>query len=59
MILVHVGLDLKDKGREIMRLRVNHTFRRHARQRRAGHREEVLKERLYAEVGKRGSEEDG
>ena len=56
MRLVHVGLDLEDKGGKLRREHVYLPAVRHARQRRRGHLQEMLQEGLHAEVGQRRAE---
>ena len=57
--LVHVGLNLEDKARKILGEGVHDALVGLPRQRRGGHREEMLKKRLHTEVGEGGTEEDG
>ena len=54
--LVHVCLDLEDKGREIIVKRADFTGDGLSRQRRSGHLQEMLQEGLYTEVGQSGTE---
>ena len=58
---VHVGLDLKDKGGELIAAGVHGLIGQavHAGQRGGGQPQEVFQERLHAEVGQRRTEEDG
>jgi len=58
---VHVGLDLEDKGGELIAAGVHGLIGQavHAGQRGGGQPQEVFQERLHAEVGQRRTEEDG
>ena len=59
--LVHVGLDLEDEGRELFAAGVYRLPGQavHTGQRGGGQAEEILQERLDAEVGQRRAEENG
>ena len=59
--LVHVGLNFKDEGRELVAAGVNGLAGQavHAGQRGGGEPQEVLKEGLHAEVGQGRAEEHG
>ena len=57
MGLVHVGLDLEDKGGEIRGEHVHLTLVRHTGQRSGGHAQKLFQEGLHAEVGEGGAEE--
>ena len=49
--LVHIGLNFKDKSREMVLKRINYTDVGRAGGRRRGHLQELLEKRFYAEVG--------
>ena len=55
--LVHVGLDLKDKGGKIVAEGVDDLVSGSAGQGSGGHTQEVFQEGLHAEVGEGGAEE--
>ena len=61
VVLVHVGLDLEDKAAELLAARLDQltALRVLARQRGGGQAQELLQERLYAEVRQGGAEEHG
>ncbi len=56
---IHVGLDLKDEGRELIRRRVDGAFEAFSRLRFRGHAQEFFEEGLDAEVGHGRAEEHG
>ena len=55
--LVHVGLDLEDKGGEVLGEGVDLPDVRNAAEGGRGHAQELLQEGLHAEVGQSGAEE--
>ena len=59
--LVHVGLNFKDEGRELVAAGVHGLAGQavHAGQRGGGEPQEVLQKRLHAEVGQSGTKEHG
>ena len=54
---IHVGLDLKDEGRELIRCRVDGAFEAFSRLRFRSHAQEFFEEGLDAEVGHGRAEE--
>ena len=61
VVLVHVGLDLEDKAAELLAARLDQltALRVLAGQRGGGQAQELLQERLHAEVRQSGAEEHG
>ena len=59
MVLVHVRLDLEHEARELLALRIDQVARKRVSvgQRGGGQAQELLQERLHAEVGERRAEE--
>ncbi len=55
--LIHIGLNLKDKGRKFMLHRIDQPDIRPARKRCRSHLQKVLQENLHTEVGKCRTEE--